>query len=206
MSFKAYFKGKNARILWLNIFLMIAIIVAIPTAIFLSLNFYTHHGEKIEVPAVRTMSMERAKSVLERSGFVVVISDSIETKDVRPGAVYDQTPKAGTEIKSGRIVYLVTRYLNDALVEIPKLVGQHSYREARNILENLGFRVTPDSLIDEQEKGYLLGIYQGRKQIYAGDKISKSIPLTLHVGSGVRHDSIESDTIVVEEEYDPNFE
>lgn len=206
MGFSSYFKGKSGMALWLNVILMVVVIVGIPALIFESLGWYTNHGEKIEVPDVRTMSMERAKSVLERSGFVVVISDSIETKEVRPGAVYDQTPKPGNEIKSGRIVYLVTRYENEALIEIPKLVGEHSYREAKIILTNLGFRFTPDSLVEGEDEGLLLGVYQGRKHIYAGDKVSKSKPLTLYVGGGIEYTEVVLDTVVEQEEYDPNFE
>lgn len=206
MNIKPYFKGKTGLHFWLNVLAMILVLAGIPTLAFCSLSWFTNHGEKIEVPDVRTMSFERAKQILESDGFEVVISDSLDTRDVRPGAVYDQTPKAGSEIKSGRIIYLVTRYQNEALIAIPKLVGEHSYREAKIILTNLGFRFTPDSLVDDEEEGYLLGIYQGTKRLYAGDKVSKSRPLTLHVGSGIMHDSIETDTIIEEKEIDPNFE
>lgn len=206
MSFTSYFKGRNSKILWINVLLTILVIAGIPVIIFTSLNVYTHHGEKIEVPDVRTMSMARATSVLERCGFAVEITDSIDTKDVRPGAVYDQTPKPGAEIKSGRVVYLVTRYVNEALVEIPKLVGEHSYRETKIILQNLGFRFTEDKLIEDQDEGYLIGIYQGSKQIHTGDKVSRSMPLTLHVGCGFAQDEVVTDTIIEEEEFDPNFE
>jgi len=207
MGFTSYFKGKKGLIFWLNVILMVAILVGIPTAIFSLLDWYTNHGEKIEVPDVRTMSMSRAQSVLERAGFEVVISDSIETKDVRPGAVYDQTPKPGSEIKSGRVVYLVTRYENEALIEIPHLVGEHSYREAKIILTNLGFRFTPDEVIQDEQEGLLLGVYQGNKRLYAGDKVTKSKPLTLHVGGGLLPDSIiVKDTVFETKEIDPNFE
>lgn len=207
MGFTSYFKGKKGLIFWLNILLMGAILVGIPAGIFSLLDWYTNHGEKIEVPDVRTMSMSRAQSVLERAGFEVVISDSIETKDVRPGAVYDQTPKPGAEIKSGRIVYIVTRYENEALIEMPHLVGEHSYREAKIILTNLGFRFTPDKVIEDEQEGLLIGVFQGNKRLYAGDKVSKSKPLTLHVGGGMLPDSIiVKDTVFETKEIDPNFE
>lgn len=206
MGFTSYFKGKKGLTFWFNILLMIVLLVGVPTVSFQMLGWFTNHGEQIEVPDVRTMSYTRAKSVLERCGFVVVISDSIETKDVRPGAVYDQSPKKGTKIKSGRIVYLVTRYENEALVEIPKLTGEHTYREAKIILTNLGFRFTADSLVEGEQAGLLISVYQGKKKLYTGDKVSKSKPLTLYVGKGIVYDEIELDTIVEEKEYDPNFE
>lgn len=206
MGLASYFKGKKGLTFWSNILLMLVILVGIPTMAFNMLDWFTNHGEKIEVPDVRTMSMARAKSILERKGFVVVISDSIETKDVRPGAVYEQTPKPGSEIKSGRIVYLVTRYENEALIELPKLVGEHSYRESKIILTNLGFRFTPDSLVEGEQEGLLIAVYQGNKKLYTGDKVSKSKPLTLFVGGGIVYDAVELDTIVEEEEFDPNFE
>ncbi len=120
--------------------------------------------------------------------------------------MYDQSPKPGTEIKSGRIVYLVTRYENEALIEIPKLVGEHSYREAKIILTNLGFRFTPDSLVEGEQEGLLIAVRQGNKKVYTGDKITKSKPLTLYVGAGIEYTDVELDTIVEQKEYDPNFE
>lgn len=205
MSISKPSKGKKGMSFWVNLLLMIAVLIAIPAFAFNLLGMYTHHGEQIEVPDVRTMSMKRAKTVLERYGFQVVISDSIETKEVRPGAVIDQTPKAGSIIKSGRIIYLTTRCENEVLIEIPKLVGEHTLREAKVILSNLGFRFTADSAIVGMEKGYLVGIYQGSKRLHSGDKVSKSVALTMYVGGGIV-DSIETDTVQEEIEYDPNFE
>lgn len=204
MGFTSYFKGKKGIIFWLNVVLMGALLVAVPVGTFFMLGEFTHHGEKIEVPDVRTMSLKRAESVLQRIGFEVVVSDSIETKEVRPGAVYDQVPKPGSEVKSGRVIYLVTRYENEALIEMPKLVGEHSYRETKLILMNMGFRLTPDSVVEGKDRGYLIGVYQGRKLLKVGDKVSKNRPLTLYVGGGTK-DSIEVDTILTEVEIDMDF-
>lgn len=204
MGLSSYFKGKKGLIFWINILLMLTLLIGIPVGAFFLLDVFTHHGETVEVPNVRDMSLARAKSLLTRKGFVVVVSDSIETEEVRPGAVYEQLPKAGSEVKTGRIIYLVTRYQNEALVEIPKLVGEHSYRESKIILSNLGFRFTPDSIVEGMEEGLLIGVYQGRKRLYTGDKVAKVKPLTLYVGGGII-DSIEVDTITKEIEIDPDF-
>ena len=204
MGLSSYFKGKKGLIFWINILLMLTLLIGIPVGAFSLLDVFTHHGETIEVPNVRDMSLARAKSLLTSKGFVVVVSDSIETQEVHPGAVYEQLPKAGSEVKTGRIIYLVTRYQNEALVEIPKLVGEHSYRESKIILSNLGFRFTPDSIVEGMEEGLLIGVYQGRKRLYTGDKVPKVKPLTLYVGGGII-DSIELDTITKEIEIDPDF-
>ena len=204
MSFSSYFKGKKGLIFWFNVLLAASLLCGIPVGLFSLLGRFTHHGEKIEVPDVRTMSLGRAQSVLERNGFVVVVSDSVETKEVRRGAIFDQTPKPGTEVKTGRVIYLVKRYENEALIEIPKIVGEHSYREAKLMLTNLGFRLTPDSIVEGMEEGLLVGIHQGHKTLHTGDKVSKSYPITLYVGGGTR-DSIVTDTVMKEIEIDPDF-
>lgn len=203
MGFISYFKGKKGLIFWANIILMIAILIAIPVLGFYMLKPFTHHGEKIEVPNVVSMSAQRAKAILEDEGFEVVISDSIETDSLqslkfRPGAVIEQYPRSGTTVKSNRIIYLVTRYQNEARIEIPKLVGERSYREAKIILANLGFRFTPDSVVSGQQEGLLLGIYQGKTKLKTGDLCPKSKKLTLYVGGGVEEfidDSVSYDTI-----------
>lgn len=206
MGLSSYFKGKKGLIFWLNVILMVALLIGVPYFSFQLLSSLTHHGEKIEVPNVCKMHMSRAKELLEDAGFEVIISDSVDTKTVKPGCVLEQFPKSGTEIKSGRIVYLVTRYQYDALIEIPKLVGEHSYREAKIILSNLGFRFTPDSIVEDKDEGYLVGIYQGKKRLQTGDKVPKTKPLTLYVGGGIIEiDSVEYDTITKEVEIDEDF-
>jgi len=206
MAIKSYFQGKKGVIFWVNVIVMAMLLVALPMGGFFALNSFTHHGEKIEVPNVKGLTMSDAVDMLEDSGFEVVISDSVDCKDVKPGCVHEQTPRPGSEVKSGRLVYLITRYEGEPRVEFPALVGRHTYREAKQILKNLGFQLTPDELVEGQPEGYLVAVYQRGRMLITGDMVAKNYPLTIHVGAGeidtLEVDSVVEDYYVDEEDYD----
>lgn len=206
MAIKSYFQGKKGIVFWANVVIMALLVVGLPIGGFFALNSYTHHGEKIEVPNVKGLNMKDAISMLEDAGFEVVISDSVDCQDVKPGCVHEQTPRPGSEVKSGRMIYLITRYEGEPRVELPPLVGHHSYRETKQILKNMGFQLTPDELVDGKDEGLLVAIYQRGREIKTGELVPKNYPLTIHVGAGVVDtlvvDSVAGDDYYVDEESD----
>lgn len=191
MGLKKYFTGKSGAIFWINVALAIALLVCIPVILFNTLDAYTHHGEKVSVPAVEGMKYYEAESLLDQNGFVAVISDSTYKKTAKPGAVLDQTPKAGSLIKQGRIVYLTINLNGEPLVKMPDLVDNSSYREAEITLKALGFKLTAPTYVEGVEKDRVLKIKQGKRDVKTGEMISKERALTLFVGAGeIEEDSL----------------
>ncbi len=191
MGLKKYFTGKSGAIFWINVALAIALLVCIPVILFNTLDAYTHHGEKVSVPAVEGMKYYEAEAMLDQNGFVAVISDSTYKKTAKPGAVLDQTPKAGSLIKQGRIVYLTINLNGEPLVKMPDLVDNSSYREAEITLKALGFKLTAPTYVEGVEKDRVLKIKQGKRDVKTGEMISKVRALTLFVGAGeIEEDSL----------------
>lgn len=191
MGLKKYFTGKSGAIFWINVALAIALLVCIPVILFNTLDAYTHHGEKVSVPAVEGMKYYEAEALLDQNGFVAVISDSTYKKTAKPGAVLDQTPKAGSLIKQGRIVYLTINLNGEPLVKMPDLVDNSSYREAEITLKALGFKLTAPTYVEGVEKDRVLKIKQGKRDVKTGEMISKVRALTLFVGAGeIEEDSL----------------
>ena len=132
---------------------------------------------------------------------MAVITDSTYKKSAKPGSVLDQTPKSGTLIKSGRIVYLTVNMKGEPLVKLPDLVGNSSYREAQIILKSMGFKLSEPQYIEGADKDQILKIKQGRRDVHAGEAISREHALTLYIGAGeIEEDSLYFDD--AEEEYD----
>ena len=201
MGIKKYFTGKSGAIFWINVLLAVALLICIPVILFNTLDAYTNHGEKVSVPSVEGMKYYEAEEVLDQSGFVAVITDSTYKKSAKPGAVLDQTPKAGSLIKQGRIVYLTINLNGEPLVKMPDLVDNSSYREAEITLKALGFKLTAPTYVEGVEKDRVLKIKQGKRAVRAGEMISKERALTLFVGAG----EIEEDSLYFDdgaEEYD----
>ncbi len=200
MGLKQYFTGKTGKVFWINILLMAAVLIGVPTIGLLALDDFTHHGEKITVPNIVGENSYEAEIILNRSGLTAVVSDSIYQKDSTPGSVISQNPTGGSEVKKGRIIYLTKNMTSEPLVKLPDLAHNSSRREAEAQLKAMGFRLTENKEVENEPKDLVIGIMQGEREIHAGDKVSKEIPLTLMVGAGTKDDTIMIDTLLTEED------
>lgn len=184
MAIKSFFKGKTSKRFWTNIALMAAVVIAVPVIAFYMLDIFTHHGEKIEVPSVTGKLLEDAETMLQERELVAVVNDSVYDKYAAPGAVLDQMPRAGYEVKAGRVIYLTVAMRNMPTVALPDVVGHGSMREAEATLSALGFKLTAPELVEGKPLELVVGVKQGGKEVYAGDMIPRDKPLTLLIGAG----------------------
>jgi len=201
MGVKKYFKGKTGVIFWVNVIMALVVLLCIPVIVFNTLDSYTNHGEKISVPSVTGMKYYEAAQTLENHQFIAIVNDSSYKKAAKPGTVIEQSPKAGSLIKSGRIVYLTLNMNSEPLVKMPDLVGNSSYREGELLLKSLGFKLTATQYVEGADKDQILRIKQGNHMVRAGEMITRERALTLYVGAG----EIEEDSLYFEdgdEEYE----
>ena len=202
MDIKSYFNGPKARIFWINIGLMLAVIIIAPIATLYYIDHYTHHGERIEVPNLDGMDVEDAQDLLAESGLIGVVNDSIRKDGYKPGSVCRQTPKAGSYVKDGRKIYLSIMKIGEEKVSFPNIAGYSTTDEAHQILSNLGFELNEDMIVESEDKGLVISVYQGARKLKAGEMVSTQRPLTLHVGSGNEVDTLSNNGIMDVEEYD----
>lgn len=181
---------------WINVLLMFVLLVGFPVLGLQFLGSYTHHGEKVEVIDVVGQNVYEAEMALSSLGLEAVVADSTYQRDMPAGVIVRQVPKAGNEIKSGRIVYLTKNLDHEPLVVLPDLVGNCSRREAEAQLRSLGFRLTEDEEVEDEPKDLVVGIKQNGRRLTAELRISKGLPLTLCVGAGYDDDTIYVDNSV----------
>lgn len=196
MGLKSYFKGRSGMMFWINVLLMFVLLVGFPVLGLQFLGSYTHHGEKIEVIDVVGQNVYEAEMALSSLGLEAVVADSTYQRDMPAGVIVRQVPKAGNEIKSGRIVYLTKNLDHEPLVVLPDLVGNCSRREAEAQLRSLGFKLTEDEEVEDEPKDLVVGIKQNGRRLTAEQRISKGLPLTLCVGAGYDDDTIYVDNSV----------
>jgi beta-lactam-binding protein with PASTA domain len=196
MGLKSYFKGRSGMMFWINVLLMFILLVGFPVLGLQFLGSYTHHGEKVEVIDVVGQNVYEAEIALSSLGLETVVADSTYQRNMPAGVIIRQVPKAGNEIKSGRIVYLTKNLDHEPLVVLPDLVGNCSRREAEAQLRSLGFRLTEDEEVEDEPKGLVVGIKQNGRRLTAEQRISKGLPLTLCVGAGYDDDTIYVDNSV----------
>lgn len=161
---------------------------------------FTHHGEKIAVPNVVGSSVEVAARTFDSAKLRYVVADSMYSSKMSAGAVLEQTPRAGSKVKSGRVVYLTINMKGEPLVKFPDLVNNSSLREAEAQLRVLGFSMTPPERVGGQPRDFVVGIKQGTRTLHAGEMVSRDRALTIRVGAG------EEDSLEVEDLYDVESE
>jgi beta-lactam-binding protein with PASTA domain len=184
MKVSQFFGKFLSKYLWGNLLAMMLFVVAVCFAVKYGIDVYTHHGEKITVPNVVHKSYADAEHILESLGLEVQISDTGYVKTLPPDCILEQSVKAGSIVKSGRIVYLVINASSTPTIAIPDVIDNSSYREARAKLTAMGFRVSEPQMVPG-EKDWVYGIKVRGRNVTNGQRVSVEDILTLQVGDGM---------------------
>lgn len=177
---------------------MLLVVVAMMFGVKYGLEWYTHHGEGIEVPKVEGLSYSEARSMIEERMLNIIVSDSGYNKRLPADCVLAQNPGSGTFVKQGHTVYVTVNSPSSPSFAIPDIVDNSSFREAEAKLMAIGFKLLPPQYVSG-EKDWVYGILCKGRRVSAGDLISIDSPLTLMIGNG-QYD-IDGDLEYVEPEY-----
>lgn len=190
-NFGAYLKTRNFRI---NLILAVCTVLVFFLAAFFSLGYYTRHGSGIPVPQLKGLQVEKALAILKDQGFDVKI-DSVYVLDQKPGAVVEQDPDPGTNVKENRTIYLtvVTRLAPD--VVMPDLLP-YTYREAVATIANYGLKVGDTTYKSDIARDRVLEVHFAGQVIKAGAKIPKGSKIDLILGNGEGASEVEIPDLV----------
>lgn len=158
----------------------------------LLLNVYTRHGQNVVVPTLDGLQVNEANTILKAKGLHAEIVDSIYRRDAVPGAIIDQTPKAGNKVKEGRSIYITIYSRTPQQVSVPGLVD-YSTRQASALLTSLGFTSLTIEEVPSEYSGLVMAVKYRGKTLAPDDKVPAGSPLTLVVTSGILVDSLSVD-------------
>jgi beta-lactam-binding protein with PASTA domain len=175
-----------------NLLIIIACGILLILLALLFLNVYTRHGQNVEVPTLEGLQINEANTILHAKGLHAEIVDSIYRRDAVPGAIIDQTPKAGNKVKEGRSIYITIYSRTPQQVSVPGLVD-YSSRQAVALLNSLGFTQLTMEKIPAEYSGLVLAVKYRGKTLAPEEKIPAGSPLTLVVTSGILADSLHVD-------------
>lgn len=175
-----------------NLLIIIACGVLLILLALLLLNMYTRHGQNVVVPTLEGLQMKEAATILHAKGLHAEIVDSIYRRDAVPGAIIDQTPKAGNKVKEGRSIYITIYARTPQQVSVPGLVD-YSTRQAVALLNSLGFTQLTMEKIPAEYSGLVVAVKYRGKTLAPEEKIPAGSPLTLVVTSGILADSLHMD-------------
>jgi beta-lactam-binding protein with PASTA domain len=174
-----YLKTKDFRN---NFLAAIGSVLAVVLIAYLSLGYYTRHGSGIPVPKLKGLSIDDARSILEKQGFRYQV-DSVFVQDQAPGTIIEQDPDAGTNVKEGRTIYLTMVTTLAPEVALPDL-EQSTYREAAAILSNSGLKVGDTTYRSDIARDRILEVSFGGQVIKSGFKLPKGSKVDLVLGDG----------------------
>jgi len=164
-------------------------LVAIMLLCFLGLkwlDFRTNHDQRIAVPNLEKLTLEKAKKVLEEKNLAAQVQDSANfNPDYPPYSVIEQNPKSGSFVKQNRKIYLVLNPSNYRKLKVPNVI-QKTRRQAEPTLRALGFKVGKIIYRPNMARDVVLEMQHRGKRIKGDDLLMKTSTIDLVVGDGTR--------------------
>nr|WP_321222282.1 PASTA domain-containing protein [uncultured Psychroserpens sp.] len=164
-------------------------IIALIVIVFFTMQYLkstTNHGEFIEVPELKGKSLATVQIELEDNDLVMEIQDSANYNPKYPKfSVIEQYPKAGSQVKENRKIYLTLNPSGYRKVSVPNIV-RRTFRQAKPTLETLGFEVGKVTYVDDIGKEEVIAIKYKGETIKAGDMLPLTSKIDVVLGNGKR--------------------
>jgi len=156
---------------------------------FLSLKWlktYTNHGLFVSVPSLTGKSYQVAHTLLQENDLRSEVQDSSNFNPRYPkGAVIEQDPIAGSQVKEDRKIYLILNPSGYRSFAVPDVI-RRTFRQTKPSLEALGFQIGSLIYKDDLGKDEVLEIRYKGQIIEAGTMLPKTSILDLVLGNGIR--------------------
>ena len=176
------FNFLTKRAFYINLLIAIALVVIIIEVAFLSLKGYTRHGEEIVVPNFVGLNCD---SILEqcKDDFNFVMLDSVYTRNLPEGSIYQQDPLPNSNVKKGRNLYYVKVSEAPEKVVMPNLKNL-SLRQAMVALRANGLKVSELEFVDHFARNAIVEQEFKGEVIEPGTELVKGSSIKLKVGYG----------------------
>lgn len=183
MKTSEFFGKLKSMYFWGNILAMIIVVAGVCWGTSFAIDIYTHHGESVAIPNIKQKSFADAEHILADAGLSVVVSDTGYVKSLPPDCILEQSPAAGSHVKTGHVIYVIVNASRSPEISLPDIIDNSSLREAMAKLTAMGFKLTQSQFVPG-EKDWVVGVVAGTRQLQAGDKVTVDTPITIQVGNG----------------------
>lgn len=167
---------------------LVLAIIAIVAIVFISLqwlDFSTNQDQRIEVPDITQLSLDKVDQKLEELELRREIIDSANyNPDFPPFSVIDQAPRPGKFVKENRKIYLTLNPSGYRKVEIPANLIHRTRRQVEPTLRSLGFEIGSVTYKPDVGKDVVLELRHKGKKLEAGTKLMKTSKIDLVLGDG----------------------
>ena len=154
---------------------MLLLLVLVFGGVLLWLNFYTNHGQKLELENYIDQPYDKAAKHAKKNSFEIIVKDSLHKVGMPGGVILSQNPPGGAYVKEDRKIYVdVTKYTADEipLSSISELYGGQ-YEAKKTELNQLEINTKvidyrhdsgePDHILEVRYNGKLIVGASGKK-------------------------------------------
>jgi beta-lactam-binding protein with PASTA domain len=181
MSLKNFLTSK---VFFKQVAIALGIIIVVVFLLLQWMDWTTNHGQKIPVPDLRKMTVEKATEALENIDLEAVVLDTVEfNAQFPPYTIVEQDPLPKVDVKEDRKIYVKVNAGGYSSVKMPDLI-QKSYRLAVPMLKSAGLEEGSKSYVPYLAKDVVLEMKQNGKTLKAGDKVMKASKIDLILGDG----------------------
>lgn len=163
------------------------------------LEFSTNQEQRIEVPNLAKMNLDRVEQQLDELDLAFEILDSANyNPDFPKYSVIDQVPAPGKFVKEDRKIYLTLNPSGYRKIAIPDLIYK-TRRQAEPTLRSLGFEIGDISYKPDIADDAVLELRHEGKLLKQGDMLMKTSKIDLVLGDDSgryrqpEQDSLEAD-------------
>jgi beta-lactam-binding protein with PASTA domain len=151
------------------------------------LNSTTNNGEFITVPNLKGKSIETVQIELKDNDLAMEIQDSANYNPKYPKySVIEQKPRAGSQVKENRKIYLILNPSDYRKVTVPNIL-KRTFRQAKPQLQASEFKIGKKTYIDNIGKDVVLGMKHNNKTLKPGTLLPLTSTIDLVLGNGKRN-------------------
>lgn len=164
-----------------NILCGLVFILVIVLLVEVFLRVTTQHSISVTVPDLVGMQLSDAQVLAAKEKVELFVTDSVFVSSFAKGSVYAQNPKAGSDVKRGRTVYLTVNAKKEKQAEVPSLVGL-SLRQAKVELTTRGLKLGRISYVDDMATNLVLAQLRKGEEIAPGTSVDVGTVIDLKLG------------------------
>lgn len=164
-----------------NLLLAVLAVVLVMAGVNIGLKRFTMHNDTVLVPDMVGKPLSEARQVASKDDLKLIVTDSVFVNRFRHGAVYAQNPKAGTDVKKGRKIYITMNAVKKKQVEMPNLVGL-SLRQAKVELTSRHLVLGKLIYVSDIATNNVLAQLRDYQDIPAGQKVDVGTVVDLRLG------------------------
>jgi len=183
------FENLTSKPLWVNILAAIGMSVLAVILFFLTLDFFTNHGDYLRVPDMKGKDIQLATRELEAAGFEVLVQDSVFYDTVPALTIMKQFPDPDATVKVNRTIYLTVNRLTPPMIQMPNLLGM-TFRNAELELRARGLRLGDTTFVPDIARNAVRDQLFNGASIKGGSDVPMGARISLVLGAGIGSENI----------------